>query len=113
MTIFIHQQYARKGDVRPFFNGVDIPPWGMYYRHMEDSKQPKNRKDLIDRISRIEGQLRGIRAMIEEERGCVDVITQISAVRQSLASLGVELLKGDVRCKNLDEKYIKALFKNQ
>jgi DNA-binding FrmR family transcriptional regulator len=85
----------------------------MYHRHMEDSKQPKNRKDLIDHIARIEGQLRGIRSMLVEERECVDVITQVSAVRQSLASLGVELLKSDARCKNLDEKYIKALFKNQ
>lgn len=90
---------------------LDIPPWGMYYRLMKDVEQPKNRKELIDRIARIEGQLRGIRAMLEEERGCVDVLTQISAVRQSLASFGVELLKGDVKCKNLEESYIKALFK--
>lgn len=83
----------------------------MYYRRMEDLTRQKNRKDLIDRISRIEGQLRGIRTMIEEDRGCVDVITQISAVRQALAGAGVELLKGDVQCKNLDESYVKALFK--
>lgn len=66
---------------------------------------------LADRIARIEGQLRGIRAMIEEERGCIDVINQVSAVRQSLASLGTELLKNDMRCKQLDDEYIKALFK--
>lgn len=69
------------------------------------------KKEVIDRIARIEGQLRGVRAMIEEGRTCVDVITQISAVRQSLASLGIELLKGDAKCKQLDEAYLKALFK--
>lgn len=68
-------------------------------------------KALADRIARIEGQLRGVRAMVEEERECVDVIAQISAVRQALASLGTELLKDDARCKNFDEKYINALFK--
>lgn len=73
----------------------------------------KDHKDIVDRIARIEGQLRGIRAMIEEDRGCVDVITQVSAARQSLASLGAELLKGDARCKHLSEEYIKALFKTQ
>lgn len=49
--------------------------------------------------------------MIEEGRTCIDVITQISAIRQSLASLGIELLKGDAKCKQLDEAYLKALFK--
>lgn len=68
-------------------------------------------KMVADRIARIEGQLRGIRAMVEGERECVDVIAQVSAVRQALASLGTELLKDDARCKNFDEKYIKALFK--
>ena len=68
-------------------------------------------KDLVDRISRIEGQLRGVHKMIEEDRGCVDIITQVSAIRQSLASLGVELLKGDAKCKSLGEEYINALFK--
>lgn len=78
---------------------------------METQKQSPQKKDIADRISRIEGQLRGIRSMIEEERGCVDVITQISAIRQALAGVGIELLKSDDRCKNLDEQYLKALFK--
>ena len=78
---------------------------------MGNQKKEQGRKDLIDRIARIEGQLRGIRKMIEDERGCVDVITQVSAIRQSLASLATELLKSDVRCKQLGDEYIKALFK--
>ena len=71
-----------------------------------------DRKNIVDRISRIEGQLRGIRAMIEEERGCVDIITQVNAARQALGSVGAELLKADSRCKTLGEEYIKALFKH-
>ena len=83
----------------------------MYYTNMGNIEQLSKKKDVVDRIARIEGQLRGIRSMIEEERACVDVITQISAIRQSISSLGVELLKDDDRCKHLGEAYIKALFK--
>ena len=71
----------------------------------------KDQKEIIDHISRIEGQLRGIRKMIEEGRECIDVITQVSAIRQSIASLGAELFKSDMKCKNLEDSYIKALFK--
>ncbi|HBI25716.1 MAG: Protein of hypothetical function DUF156 [Candidatus Wolfebacteria bacterium GW2011_GWC2_39_22] len=78
---------------------------------MVQQKGATNKKDILDRIARIEGQLRGVRNMIEEERGCVDVITQISAIRQSLSSTGIELLKEDAQCKNLDADYLKALFK--
>lgn len=78
---------------------------------MGNQKKGIEQKELIDRLARIEGQVRGIRNMVEEDRGCVDVITQISAVRQSLSSLGVELLKNDAKCKNLGEEYISALFK--
>ncbi|REC32625.1 hypothetical protein CF160_09340 [Enterococcus pseudoavium] len=41
-------------------------------------------KSIINRLKRAEGQLRGIQKMIEEETECVDVITQLSAVRSSV-----------------------------
>ena len=47
---------------------------------------------LAKRLNRIEGQLRGIGRMIEDDRYCVDILNQISAVRSALDSLGVELL---------------------
>lgn len=40
-------------------------------------------KSILNRLKRIEGQLRGIQKMIEEEKGCVEIITQLSAVRSS------------------------------
>ena len=91
---------------------VDIPPEGMYADGMRD-RDATTHKMLVDRIARIEGQLHGVRVMIETGRGCVDVIPQINAVRQSLASLGVEMLKSDAACSHLSEEYIKALFKVQ
>ncbi|HBP00659.1 MAG: hypothetical protein UY41_C0026G0004 [Candidatus Moranbacteria bacterium GW2011_GWE1_49_15] len=78
-------------------------------------KKEDSKKKITDRISRIEGQLRGIRKMIEAEKGCLDIITQVSAVKEAVSKLGVELLKDDfckiVLKKGIDDKYIETLFK--
>ena len=47
---------------------------------------------LRARINRIKGQVEGISRMVEEDRYCVDILTQIAAVRSALDTLGVELL---------------------
>jgi len=44
------------------------------------------------RLRRIEGQVRGLQAMIEEDRYCIDVLTQISAATKALQSVALELL---------------------
>lgn len=54
------------------------------------------RKDLITRLNRIEGQIRGIRGMVEEERYCVDILTQVSAVQSALNSFNKELLANHI-----------------
>ncbi|KKP68632.1 MAG: Copper-sensing transcriptional repressor CsoR [Candidatus Moranbacteria bacterium GW2011_GWE1_35_17] len=74
------------------------------------------REQLSNRIVRIEGQLRGIHRMIKEEKKCVDIIMQVSAIRSAISNLGVELLKNDLACKQqgkktIDESYLKTLFK--
>lgn len=52
------------------------------------------RKDaLIKRLNRIEGQVRGVVRMIEEERYCVDILTQISALRSALDAVAMTLLE--------------------
>jgi DNA-binding FrmR family transcriptional regulator len=50
-------------------------------------------KQLLNRIRRIEGQVRGIAQMIDEERYCIDVLTQLRAVRAALARVETEMLK--------------------
>jgi DNA-binding FrmR family transcriptional regulator len=50
------------------------------------------REKVLDRVKRISGQIAGVQRMIEEDRYCVDVLNQISAVRSALDALGVELL---------------------
>lgn len=71
---------------------------------------------IVNRISRIEGQLRGVRKMVEEKKECIDVITQITAIREAVSMLGIEMLKNDFVCKwegksKIDEKYLKSLFR--
>jgi CsoR family transcriptional regulator, copper-sensing transcriptional repressor len=44
------------------------------------------------RLRRIEGQVRGIQAMVEDERYCIDILTQVSAVTKALQAVAVELL---------------------
>jgi DNA-binding FrmR family transcriptional regulator len=51
---------------------------------------------LIKRLHRIEGQVRGIERMVEEERYCIDVLTQIAAVKTALESLGFQILDDHV-----------------
>ncbi|MEG2782636.1 MAG: metal-sensing transcriptional repressor [Lachnospiraceae bacterium] len=54
-------------------------------------------KNLIHRLNRIEGQVRGIKNMVEEERYCVDILTQVSAVRSALNSFNKQLLSAHIR----------------
>ena len=51
---------------------------------------------LVKRLHRIEGQVRGIERMIDEERYCIDILTQISAVTTALESLGFKILDDHV-----------------
>ena len=48
---------------------------------------------LTKRLARIEGQVRGIGRMLDEDRYCVDILTQVSAVRSALDALALELLE--------------------
>ena len=50
-------------------------------------RDEKEYKDLIHRLSRIEGQVRGIREMVESDRYCVDILTQVSAIQSALKQL--------------------------
>jgi len=52
---------------------------------------------LRDRLARIEGQVRGIARMVEEDRYCVDILTQISAIQAALDRVGLGLLDDHAR----------------
>ena len=61
--------------------------------HPAVPRGPAKTADLAQRLSRIEGQVRGIGRMIEEDRYCVDVLTQVSAVQSALDALAFQLLE--------------------
>ena len=52
---------------------------------------------LINRLKRIEGQVRGVCAMVEEDAYCVDILTQVAAVSSALSSFARELLSEHIR----------------
>ena len=52
----------------------------------------KDKQAIESRLRRIEGQVRGIEKMVEENRYCIDVLTQVNAVRAALESVALQLL---------------------
>ena len=57
----------------------------------------EEKKALINRLNRIEGQIRGIRGMIEADAYCTDVITQVAAAGAALSSFNRELLSAHIK----------------
>lgn len=56
-----------------------------------------HKDDLLRRLRRIEGQVRGIQRMIEENRYCVDILVQISAIKSALHQVGLAILESHTR----------------
>ncbi|HSV02929.1 MAG TPA: metal-sensitive transcriptional regulator [Phenylobacterium sp.] len=52
----------------------------------------QNKPGLLNRLKRVEGQVRGIARMVEDERYCIDILTQVQAVRAALARVETEIL---------------------
>jgi DNA-binding FrmR family transcriptional regulator len=61
-------------------------------RPVRVERKADDKAALVRRINRIEGQVRGIGKMIDEDRYCVDILTQVSAVRSALDALALGLL---------------------
>jgi CsoR family transcriptional regulator, copper-sensing transcriptional repressor len=57
----------------------------------------KDKDKLIKRLHRIEGQVRGVEKMVEDDRYCIDILTQIAAVNTALESLALKILDEHVR----------------
>ena len=56
-----------------------------------------NKKALQDRLRRIEGQVRGLQRMVDEDQYCIDILTQLAAVLAALKAVGMGLLDDHVR----------------
>lgn len=65
--------------------------------HKTKERSDKEYKDLINRLSRIEGQVRGIKKMVENDTYCTDILVQVSAVNAALNSFNKVLLANHIR----------------
>ena len=57
-------------------------------------EHPADHRAQLSRVNRIEGQVKGVKNMIEEGKYCVDILTQIKAVRSALKGLELQILEG-------------------
>lgn len=60
-------------------------------------RSEEEKRALINRLNRIEGQIRGIRGMVEKDTYCADILTQVAAVSAALGSFNKELLSNHIR----------------
>ncbi|MBQ8148351.1 MAG: metal-sensing transcriptional repressor [Lachnospiraceae bacterium] len=65
--------------------------------HKTKERSPEEYKDLIHRLNRIEGQIRGIKGMVENDAYCTDILTQVSAVNAALNSFNKVLLANHIK----------------
>jgi len=75
-----------------------------------------HKKKLLSRLKRVEGQVRGVANMIEEDRYCIDILTQITAMRSALDAVALGLLEDHTKhcvsnaIRNGDESAIDELM---
>ena len=65
--------------------------------HKTKERSEDEYKKLINRLSRIEGQIRGIKGMVENSAYCTDILTQVSAIQSALNAFSRELLGSHIR----------------
>ena len=82
-------------------SGLDINTHGGYFRPMTTKAPTRgytaSKEQLLNRLSRVEGQVRGVSKMVEEDRYCIDVLTQVNAVQAALDKIALGLLDGHAR----------------
>lgn len=83
-----------------------------YCESKTKKREDKEFKDLMNRLKRIEGQVRGVENMLENDAYCVDIITQVSAINSALNSFNKKLIANHLKTcvadgiKNGDESII-------
>lgn len=65
--------------------------------HKTKERSASEHKQLINRLSRVEGQIRGIKKMVEEDAYCIDILVQVAAANAALNSFNKELLAEHIR----------------
>lgn len=57
----------------------------------------RDKQQILERLKKIEGQVRGVQRMVEEDRYCVDVLVQVAAIKAALNKVGLALMEGHAR----------------
>lgn len=70
---------------------------GCPHCHKTKQRPETEFRDLVNRLNRIEGQVRGIRGMVEKDAYCIDILTQVAAVSAALNSFSKVLLGNHIR----------------
>ena len=65
--------------------------------HKTKERSPEEYENLIHRLSRLEGQIRGIRGMVEKNAYCTDILTQVAAANAALHAFSRELLSNHIK----------------
>ncbi|MBQ0000564.1 MAG: metal-sensing transcriptional repressor [Clostridiales bacterium] len=65
--------------------------------HKTKERSEKEYKDLLNRLSRIEGQVRGIKGMVEKDAYCTDILVQVAAINAALNSFNKVLLANHIK----------------
>ena len=65
--------------------------------HKIKERSPEEHRKLVNRLSRIEGQIRGIKRMVEEDAYCIDILVQVAAANAALNSFNKELLSEHIK----------------
>lgn len=67
------------------------------HEHPTTPRTEEEKQAVNNRLKRIEGQVRGIQKMVEEDRYCVDILIQISAINAALKKVGIEVAERHVK----------------
>ena len=68
----------------------------MTHQHGEQRGYTKDKAALLARLRRIEGQVRGVARMVDEDKYCIDILTQISAVNRAMQAVAIDLLRDHI-----------------
>jgi DNA-binding FrmR family transcriptional regulator len=72
---------------------MNMEDCGIRHKH----RTAKEEKDLISRLNRIEGQVRGVKAMVQDDRYCTDILVQVSAIQSALNGFSRTLLSSHIK----------------
>ena len=87
---------ARKTTGRELRRGRAVAAFGREGGHAH-AVDPEIKDANLNRLRRIEGQIRGLHKMVEEDRYCPDIITQIASVQEALRGVGRQLLRNHLK----------------